>query len=250
MRLTAEHMCLALSPRINRFYQQADSTNEIALEWLHEGAATGSVVVADEQLKGRGRKGRSWHTPPGTALAVSVILHPKVESLNRVSMLGALAICELVENLGIENVGIKWPNDVQIGGRKVSGVLPENAWDRDKLIGVVLGMGINVRVDFAGTELKNTAISIESALGKPADRLELLVNLLKSVDSWYARLDSATLFDAWKNRLTTIGQTVTVNSADSEVHGVAEAVDEQGALLVRDDQGMVRRVIAGDIALG
>ncbi len=250
MRLTAEHICLALSPRAARFYQQADSTNEIALEWLREDALTGSVVVADEQLKGRGRKGRTWHTPPGVALAVSVILHPLPETLNRVSMLGALAICELVENLGISNVGIKWPNDVQINGRKVSGVLPENEWDGDKLVGVVLGMGLNVRVDFAGSELENTAINVESALGKPVDRLELLVKLLAGVDKWNALLDSVALYDAWKNRLTTIGQTVTVNSADAIVQGVAEGVDEQGALLVRDKEGVLHRVIAGDIALG
>jgi BirA family transcriptional regulator, biotin operon repressor / biotin---[acetyl-CoA-carboxylase] ligase len=249
MRLTAEHICLALSPRATRFYQQADSTNEIALEWLREDALTGSVVVADEQLKGRGRKGRSWHTPPGVALAVSVILHPPPETLNRVSMLGALALCELVENLGIPNVGVKWPNDVQINGLKVSGVLPENEWNGDNLVGVVLGMGLNVRVDFAGSELENTAVSVESAVGKPVDRLQLLVNLLSRVDEWSARLDSAALYDAWKNRLTTIGQTVTVNNVESTVHGVAEAVDEQGALLVRDHQGVLHRVIAGDIGL-
>jgi len=250
MRLTAEHICLALSPRAARFYQQADSTNEIALAWLREGAITGSVVIADEQLKGRGRKGRTWHTPPGVALAVSVILHPAPESLNRVSMLGALVISELVENLGIANVGIKWPNDVQINGLKVSGVLPENEWDGDKLLGVVLGMGLNVRVNFAGTELENTAISVESALGKPVDRLDLLANLLTRVDHWNARLGSAELLDAWKSRLTTIGQRVTVNNVDSTVHGAAEGVDEQGALLVRDQQGVLHRVIAGDIALG
>lgn len=248
MRLTAEHICLTLSPRAARFYQQAGSTNEIALAWLREGAPTGSVVIADEQLKGRGRQGRSWYTPPGVALAVSVILHPPPEMLNRVSMLGALAICELVENLGIQNVGIKWPNDVQIHGRKVSGVLPENEWNGDKLVGVVLGMGLNVRVNFVGSELENTAISVESALGAPVDRLQLLVNLLACLDGWNARLDS--VYDAWKNRLVTIEQTVTVNSAGAKVHGVAESVDEQGALLVRDHEAVLHRVIAGDIALG
>jgi BirA family biotin operon repressor/biotin-[acetyl-CoA-carboxylase] ligase len=250
MRLTAEHICLALSPRSARFYQQADSTNDIALAWLREGAPTGSVVVADEQLKGRGRKGRAWHTPPGVALAVSVILRPTPKNLNRVSMLGALAICELVENLGIQNVGIKWPNDVQINGRKVSGVLPENEWNGDQLVGVVLGMGLNVRVNLAGTELENAAVSLEPALGKPVDRLELLVNLLARLDEWNARLDSAVLWEAWKNRLTTIGQTVTVKGVDSVIHGAAEGVDEQGALLVRDQQGVLHRALAGDIALG
>jgi BirA family transcriptional regulator, biotin operon repressor / biotin---[acetyl-CoA-carboxylase] ligase len=113
-----------------RYFDAVDSTNDIAMQWLQAGAQTGSVVIADEQRQGRGRKGRTWYTPPGAALAVSVIVKPSLERINRISMIGALAVYDLCAAFGIKNLGIKWPNDVQINGLKVSGILPEAAWYR------------------------------------------------------------------------------------------------------------------------
>jgi BirA family biotin operon repressor/biotin-[acetyl-CoA-carboxylase] ligase len=246
MELTAAAVQNALAPRAVRFFEQVDSTNDLALLWLREGAATGSVVIADEQLKGRGRLGRTWHTPPGVALAVSVILRPKPETIPQVTMLGALAIYDTLDDLGISGIGIKWPNDVQVVGRKISGVLPEALWDGDKLLGVALGLGINVRVNFSGTELEETATSIEPEAGRPVNRLNIVRTLLDRVDYWYARLGSDELFQAWQNRLTTVGQVVSVGS----VHGRAERVEKDGSLLVRDDNDQLQRVLAGDVSLG
>src|SRR5687768_9901808 len=147
MVLTTERIQSKLNSRPLRFYEQADSTNDLALDWLRTGAAAGSVVVTDEQVKGRGRLGRTWYTPPGTALIVSVVLRPKVEYLGQITMLGAVAIAQMIEHLGTIDIGIKWPNDVLLQGKKVSGVLSEAVWNGDKLQGAVLGMGINVRID-------------------------------------------------------------------------------------------------------
>jgi BirA family biotin operon repressor/biotin-[acetyl-CoA-carboxylase] ligase len=248
MILTAERVHAALAPRPVRFYERVDSTNDLALEWLRTGAQTGSVVVADEQVKGRGRLGRAWYTLPGTALIVSIILHPSRSQIPHLTMLGAVAICELMEHIGIEDVGIKWPNDVQIGRRKVSGILPEVVWQEVKVEGAVLGMGINVRVDFTNTELADKAISIETLLGKPVNRLDLLVHLLDTMSYWTPKLGTRLLFHAWRERLTTLGQPVT--SADGVVHGTAEDVDEDGALLLTALDGTHHRLIAGDIELG
>jgi BirA family biotin operon repressor/biotin-[acetyl-CoA-carboxylase] ligase len=161
-------------------------------------------------------------------------------------MMGAVVICELLDHLGAADVGIKWPNDVHLYGRKVSGVLPEAVWDGGRLSGVVLGIGINVSIDFAGTELAETAISITPALGTAVDRLEALGVVLSRIDVWAAALGSAALFDAWKQRLNTLGRQVRIGA----VQGVAEAVDDDGALRVRDTAGVLHRVLAGDIALG
>jgi BirA family biotin operon repressor/biotin-[acetyl-CoA-carboxylase] ligase len=250
MELTAEKVKAKLAPRWNaQFLERVDSTNEIALEWLRKGATASSVVIADEQVKGKGRLGRTWYTPPGTAVIVSVILFLNHrEFLPRITMVGALAIAEMIENLGVGDVGIKWPNDVQVNGRKVSGVLPEAVWDGDNLWGVVLGMGVNVRIDFNDTELAETAISIEPALGRSVDRLELLGDLMRRVDYWYERIASDELFDAWKSRLNMLGKMVTVQQGT--IHGVAESVEHTGALMVRDESGLLHRVMAGDIALG
>jgi BirA family biotin operon repressor/biotin-[acetyl-CoA-carboxylase] ligase len=242
---TAAVVQQTLAPRAVRFYDSVDSTNDLALDWLRAGAAAGSVVAADEQRRGRGRLGRVWQTPPGAALAVSVILRPPAAYAGQVTMLGALAIYDTLLALGADTVGIKWPNDVQVNRRKICGVLPEAVWDGSELVGVVLGIGLNVRVDFTDTDLEDTAISLEPALGRPVDRVALLADLITRVESWQARWPD--VFAAWRERLTTLGQTVSL--LDGAIQGLAEAVDEQGALLVRQVGGDVRRVLAGDVAL-
>ncbi|MEZ4666845.1 MAG: biotin--[acetyl-CoA-carboxylase] ligase [Anaerolineae bacterium] len=250
MTLTAEGVTVALAPRPVRFYSQVGSTNDVALEWLSQGAPSGAVVLADEQIGGRGRLGRSWYTPPGTALIVSVILRPTAPVLSQLTMLGALAIYDLLTTIGVEDISIKWPNDVQVHGRKVSGILPEVLWNGSHLAGVVLGMGINVRIDFSGTELENHAISIEPVLGRPVDRIALLSDLLVQVDKWYACLGTFDLFETWQNRLITIGQSVQLKKDGQMIAGIADSVDSSGALIVVDAKGKPNRILAGDVNLG
>ena len=165
-------------------------------------------------------------------------------------MLGALAICDMLDHLGIEPVSIKWPNDVQVNGKKVSGVLPEVLWEGARLTGVVLGMGINVRIDFSSTDFADFAISIEPALGRPVQRLDLLKILLARVDYWFARLGTDELFETWKRRLMTLGQTVKVESEGHVIRGVAQSVDSMGALIVCDNDSKSHRILAGDVGLG
>jgi BirA family biotin operon repressor/biotin-[acetyl-CoA-carboxylase] ligase len=263
MTLTEQTVIQRLTPRPARYFESVGSTNDVGLAWLLEGAAAGSVVIANEQVKGRGRSGRSWYTPPDTALILSYILHPKAEHLPRVTMMGPVSICELIENLtpqpplqsgegeskpAAQHVGIKWPNDVQVNGLKVSGVLPEAVWQGERLVGVVLGMGINIRVNFADTELDGKAISLETALGRRLNRLDLLARWLDRLDNWSAHLDE--VYEPWQRRLKTLGERVSLMNSGKTVNGMAEAVDRDGALLVRDSYGALHRVVAGDIALG
>jgi BirA family transcriptional regulator, biotin operon repressor / biotin---[acetyl-CoA-carboxylase] ligase len=249
LSLSAITLQTALAPRQAWYYEQVESTQDVALEWLRNGAEAGAVVIADEQLKGRGRRNRDWQTPPGTALALSVILRPQPGAISQVTMLGALAVAELLEGLGADGVTIKWPNDVRLNGRKVSGVLPEAAWEGERLLGVVLGVGLNVRVDFTGTSLESVAVSIEPALGIHCNRTELVATLLRRVDYWSRLLGSGELFDAWKARLETVGQYVRVATDEGAITGLAQSVDERGVLLICDDAGEIRRVVAGDVTL-
>lgn len=235
-----------LQNRLNRsfkFYESVDSTNDIAKTWLQDGASSGSVVITNEQLKGRGRKGRTWHTPPNVALALSVILRPDQEYLTRISLIGALAVYDLVAYLGCSSVGIKWPNDVQIDGKKVSGILPEAVWSGSKLQGVVLGMGINVRTDFSETELQDKAVSLETVVNKRLNRIDLITYLLKRIDMWSQRIASDALFITWKSRLNMLGTRVMIE----DLEGLAVDVEPDGALLVQDDFEVMQRVLAGDI---
>jgi BirA family transcriptional regulator, biotin operon repressor / biotin---[acetyl-CoA-carboxylase] ligase len=247
--LSQERLCAALGERPYQYFEQVESTQDVALEWLRAGAESGAVVIADEQLAGRGRQGRSWHTPPGVALALSIILRPPPEALSQMTMLGALSVAGLLDELGAgDRVEVKWPNDVQLSGRKVCGVLPEAVWEGEQLAGVVLGIGLNVRVDFTGTELETLATSIEPALSLRCDRAELAARLLRQLDSWSARLGTTEVFLAWRARLAMLGKQVSVSSGSASITGLAESVDEQGALYVRSSDGQVMRVVAGDIA--
>lgn len=250
MDWTSEQVLTALAPRPAQFHAQIESSNDVALAWLKRGAPAGAVVIADEQTHGRGRMGRSWYAPPGTAIMLSYVLRPPANALARISMLGALAVSDLAEQLGVRDVGIKWPNDVQIGGRKLCGVLPESAWDGDQLAGAVLGIGLNVRIDFSETPFAETAISLERAANQAFDRLTLLRDLLARLDHWSARLESPLLLRRWRERLNMLGCEVSVSAPDGIFTGTAEAVDDGGALLLRLPDGSLKRVIAGDIALG
>ncbi len=223
------------------YHDSVDSTNDLAMNWLKEGASQGAVVIADEQRRGRGRLGRAWHTPKGVALALSVVLKPPTAFVGRVSVLGALCVAETCEQLGILGVGIKWPNDVQINGRKVCGILPEAVWQDGILQGVVLGMGLNVRVVFDDT-LAQTAISLEDVTATPVNRAEVTAMLINRLMFWAERIGNDALFEAWKTRLNTLGQRVRVN----DLEGVAIGVDGDGALLLETANGQ-ERVIAGDI---
>lgn len=246
MSLDLSRLAERMGNRPYQFHPIIGSTMDAARDWLRDGAPHGAMVLADEQTTGRGRLNRPWKTPPDSALALSVILRVAPSTLPQVSMLGALAVAEAFDKLGVPNVGIKWPNDILINGLKACGILVEVDWDGINLRGVILGIGVNVALDFTGTDLDGQATSIQTALGKPVDRLEVLTEIVYGIDTRWALLGSSTLLKAWKARLVTLGKRVTVHAAHSFI-GIAEDVDDDGSLWVRDEEGFRRRVLAGDV---
>ena len=237
-----------LEQRLNRpvkYYDQVDSTNDAAKAWLAAGAPEGAVVIADEQTRGRGRKGRSWHTPPTAGLALSLILQPDSAQLPRLNLVAALSVYDLVRECGCEQVGIKWPNDVLAAGLKVSGILPEAIWEASLLKGAILGIGVNVRLDFSGSALRHSAISLEDIAGRQLDRGDLIAFLLRRLDYWYRLMASPALVAAWKSRLMTLSQPVRLG----EIEGIAVDVAADGALLIRDEQGDIHHTGTGDLIM-
>jgi BirA family biotin operon repressor/biotin-[acetyl-CoA-carboxylase] ligase len=228
-----------------RYYDQVDSTNDVARAWLEAGAPAGAVVIAGEQTRGRGRHGRRWHTPPGAALALSVILKPSAAFLPRLNMLAALSVFDLAQAIGCRDVGIKWPNDVQACGRKLSGVLVEAIWEGDQLVGAVVGIGVNVCIDFSDSPLRDSAISLEDVVKRPLDRAQLISDLLGRIDHWYKAIATGSVQRAWRARLTTLHQAVVVNN----IAGVAINVTPDGALLIRDANGRVHQTEAGELVV-
>jgi len=227
-----------------QYFDSVASSNDLASAWLRDGAKAGSLIIADEQREGRGRNGRVWYTPPYVALAVSAIYKPPVELASRMTMVGALAITNMAREAGAQDIGIKWPNDVQIAGKKVSGILSEAIWDGDKLLGVVLGMGVNVRVDFS-EDIALIATNLEDKVQKPLDRAILIASLAKHLKHWMNQLEFETLWQTWRDNLVTLNQRVIVN----EIEGIAENVLSDGTLLIRNDKGHISKIVAGDVML-
>jgi len=255
-RFTYESLRSALGQHPFRFYERVTSTQDLAREWAlsDPDLPAGALVIAEEQTAGRGRQGRVWRTPPGTAIAFSMILRPHLtpEQLPRVTMLGGVAVAATLGPLLGDALALKWPNDVLIRGKKVSGILSEAVWEGDRLGPVVIGIGINVRVDFSGTDLANVATSVETELGQRVSRHTILANLVGHLRDWSHRLHDPALVELWRASLKTLGRRVTVYpqlDGSAAYEAFAEDVDDNGALIVRLDSGEQRRILAADVGL-
>jgi BirA family biotin operon repressor/biotin-[acetyl-CoA-carboxylase] ligase len=222
-----------------RYFAQVSSTSDIARELAGQGAPEGTVVMADEQTAGRGRMGRTWVAPPGSSLMFTTLFRPSLrpKHIYRLVMACGLAAAEGCEEIAGVQVDVKWPNDLQIGGKKLVGILPESSLVGERIEWAIVGMGINVSQDFRDTDLSEQAISLRAASGAEIDRVELLVRVLARLNHWNNRLGDASLLDAWRGRCVTLGREIRADVGGKEVSGVAEEIDEMGALWLRSGDG-------------
>jgi BirA family transcriptional regulator, biotin operon repressor / biotin---[acetyl-CoA-carboxylase] ligase len=234
-------------------YPSIDSTNTRAVELAKNGAPDGTLVLAEEQIAGRGRLGRQWLSPPGSSLLFSIILRPNLEprQMQRLAMITSLAACEAVDKTTGLTVHIKWPNDLQISGCKVGGMLCEAGLNGQRLAFVVVGLGINVNLSPVELgKLMVPATSLSHELGREVERLPLLSALLEYLDAAYQRLSAGWLpHEDWRSHLATLGQEVRVGLPGQVINGLAEDVDADGALLVRQNDGSLITILAGDVTL-
>lgn len=237
-----------------RFFDTIGSTNDEALAWAEQGAADGSLVIADQQTKGRGRLGRPWVTNLGAALAFSIILRPSAEEIDHLGLfspLAGLAVCLALQNMHLP-AEIKWPNDVLLARRKTCGILAESSWQGAQLQGVVVGIGINVASSAVppADEVLFPATCVEEHLDEPVDRLELLRSVLKSFFEWRQHVGSAGFIQAWESRLAFIGEQVTLKNSDGQgFSGILSGVDAQGNLRIQLGDGTPKLVSVGDVHL-
>jgi BirA family biotin operon repressor/biotin-[acetyl-CoA-carboxylase] ligase len=229
------------------YHASIGSTNALARALLRDGALDGTVVLADEQTQGRGRLGRRWVAPARSGLAISVCLRPASSThLPAFSMAAPLAAGDVVRGLVGPRCTLKWPNDVRVDGAKLCGILLEleqlgGSW------GVVVGIGLNVN---AAPDLPG-ASSLAAAIGAPLPREPLAIDLLAVLERYVALAEDQpqVLLQLWRDRLETLGQRVSAQGPDGVLHGLAEDVDAEGALLLRQDDGTLRAVHAGDVTL-
>jgi BirA family biotin operon repressor/biotin-[acetyl-CoA-carboxylase] ligase len=238
------------------YYQRIESTNRTALELAQDDAAEGTLVLAEEQLAGRGRQGRVWHSAPRRGLWFSLVLHPDIPSQRafQLTICGALAMAETVYSRTHLDVRVKWPNDVLINGRKIAGVLTEAQLDGNTRPLVILGMGMNVNhlADDFPTRLRRRATSLRIELGRSISRVGLLRDLLSSFEAIYGQYLSHGLepfLDRWRQLSCVIGQPVTVQVGGQVYAGTAVAVDATGALVLETGSGKRQHLLAGDIQL-
>ncbi len=241
-------------------YSQVGSTNDLVRDAARRGEPEGLVIVTDEQVAGRGRLGRVWTAPPGCCVLCSVLLRPRFSTQNAfyLTIAAALAIYRAIRTLSPQHLvlsapTIKWPNDVLMGGRKVSGVLCESEFSGGEWTFAVVGFGINVNLspDELGG-LRETATSLSSVFGYEVDRVALLASVLGELESIYFTLQNGqfgAVYAEWSQTLETIGKRVTVKEAEGSVAGQALRVDSDGALVLRLDGGVERRILAGDVTL-
>ncbi len=240
------------------FERSVGSTMDIARTAAGRGAPEGTVAAADEQTAGRGRLGRTWVTPPAVNLASTIVVRPPHSVLRDIAMVAPLAVCHAIQEIAGIRADIKWPNDVMIGAKKVAGVLievsesvaPGVATAAEAAV-VLVGCGINANFDPRQyDEIRDIATSVRVECGHDVDREALLAAYLAHFERHYddARAGES-MRDRWRERLITLGRTVHASWPGGEVDGIAENVDDTGALIVRTSSGEKVIVEAGDVTL-
>jgi BirA family biotin operon repressor/biotin-[acetyl-CoA-carboxylase] ligase len=233
-------------------WERLDSTNAQAKLLAQTTGCHGDVVVCEQQTQGRGRRGRSWFSVPG-GLFFSIVLRPSMppHRAPEYTLVAAVALAKAIRELGIE-AWIKWPNDLQVGDKKLVGILTELIAEGGKTRGVVVGIGVNVNSqeeDFSG-DLKLKATSLAVVSGRLQCKARVLAVLLEHLELWldiHAREGFMPILHAWSALSSTLGKRVRIDLGNEVKEGKALHVDPTGALVLEDDEGKQFSILAGDI---
>jgi len=237
------------------FFETVSSTNTVALE-LAEKATEGTVVLADSQDKGRGRLGRTWISPSGVNIYMSIILRPQIKPKDGslITIMSAVACAEAIRNVTGVKITTKWPNDLMINNKKVGGILTEIKTQQQKITSAIVGIGINVNIDVREfpEEMKQTATSLKNEAGVSYSREPIVAEILNEMDRWYktlTTLEKEAILQAWKNLTSTLGRKVMIITPQETLTGTAEAIDNEGMLIVRLPSGKSKRINSGDLKI-
>lgn len=237
------------------YLQIVDSTNDYAKKKAMDGGVHGLLVTAEEQTGGKGRRGRSWVTPRGTALAMSMVLRPNIapEKASMLTLVAGLAVTEAIREVTGLNALLKWPNDVVVNGKKTTGILTEMTMKGGSIDFVILGIGINVNVPEFPEEIKDIATSLHLECGQECSRVELMAACLKAFEKYYdifvQTQDMSGLKAAYEKVLVNQNQQVRVLEPGNEYMGIARGIDELGQLLVEKEDGLMVKVYAGEVSV-
>lgn len=230
-------------------YSSITSTMDKAKEFALLGYPEGTLIIAEEQTMGRGRIGRKWVSPRGT-LAFSILLRPDKVKIRYLSMAAGIAVKHTLQNMVSKNrVQLKWPNDVLINGRKVSGILVEGGGAHEHQYAVI-GIGVNINSN-SGLEINATfpATSLSNEMGELVDPLIVLRDCLLELSNLYKEQEPEYIYNVWRADLSTLGQNVKANTGKTIIQGIAEDVNQDGALIIKSQDGKRVIVASGDVML-
>ena len=237
------------------YYDEIDSTNTQIKRLAEEDAPHGTLAVADYQSRGKGRRGRAWDSPHGSAIYMSILFRPEIRP-DRASMLTlviGLSVTQAIRsNLGLQ-AQIKWPNDVVLNGKKLVGILTEMSTEVDYINYVVIGVGINVNQKVFDEELKEKATSLMIETGAPVKRSALIAAVMKHFEINYALFmengDLSGLQESYNEMLVNRGKEVRILEPGNEYNAHAYGINETGELIVRTQKGEEKHIFAGEVSV-
>lgn len=232
------------------YYPKLTSTMTIAKQKARQGAAEGTVIMANEQTAGRGRLSRTWLSPKGN-LAISIILKPAMDILAQLIMIASVAVVRAIKKSTNMKAEIKWPNDVLIGGKKVCGILIENEVLQDQVHFAIVGIGINIKIDpSAIPQLSDIATNLSHESGKEIDTNELAIILFNEFEQLYVKAKAGvSIYREWQQYMGTLGKLIQVKAGETVEKGQAETVTEQGDLILRRPDGSITNITIGDVTV-
>ena len=236
------------------YEEEQESTNQTAKMLAEQGASHGTLVVAERQVSGRGRRGRPWHSPKGSGIWMSILLRPQIHpmSASMLTLVAAMAVYDAISSR-VEGCAIKWPNDIVINGRKVCGILTEMSSELDNIHYVVIGIGINVNADDFPEDIAAVAASMHVITGEYYKRAEIIADVWKSFEKYYDQFlqteNLSLMVESYNQRLVNMGRKVYIEERGSQYEGTACGIDSEGALLVEKTDGTRTAVISGEVSV-
>ncbi|HEY2494329.1 MAG TPA: biotin--[acetyl-CoA-carboxylase] ligase [Paenibacillus sp.] len=230
------------------------STQDQARKMAEDGAAEGTLIIAEEQTDGKGRMGRKWFSPHGKGIWMSLILRPQqpLQFTPQLTLLTGVAVCRAIRKTTHLDVGIKWPNDLLLNDRKVCGILLESAAEDEIVRYCIAGIGISANLDREDfpEDLENIATSLKIQSGVAVDRTVLIASIMEELESLYElyRLKGfQPIASLWEASSVTLHHQVVVNTLQGRLEGIARGLDPSGALLIETSSGEIVPVISGDV---
>lgn len=234
------------------FFKEVSSTNDVARELADEGADEGTIIIADRQRSGKGRRGKKWVSPSG-GVWMTIILRPDVKAPKaaQLTLVTGVAVAKtLAQECGLD-IGIKWPNDILIGDKKVCGILTEVKTKNGKVDYVLVGIGIDLNMDISifPPELRGGATSLKAELDREIRGAELVQRFLQRFEVLYSQFEEGNfreILTQWRKMSSTIGKYVEVHKKGRNVYGEAVGVNKDGKLIIELDDGTLKKIISGE----